>query len=165
MLPPSGRPVFTLGGSWIPQAWGGDAGASLECLLCRDGSCPILQSVRSFELNHILAGRLFSILTFRRAPNPCRQEDIKSTPAFSQSFCPPELRLCRISAVQGPSLQSVLSSRSSVQVCEKVLITERAAGTARHRHLVLHKAPRLLRGLKAVAELLPLPHQPINAMY
>ena len=42
-------------------------------------------------------------------------------------------------AVQGQS-QSFLSSRISVQVCEKVLITERAAGTARHSHFVLPKA-------------------------
>lgn len=71
---------------------------------------------------------------FKGAPEPCRQRDIKSTPVTSRSLGLPELRLCWAWAGQGPSPQRVLSSRSSVQVCEKVLITERAAATAQRRH-------------------------------
>lgn len=107
---------------------------------------------------------LFRSLAFECAPEPYRQKDVKSTPVISQSLCFPGLRLCWTSAVQGPSLQRVLSSRSSVQVCEKVLITKRAAAAAaRHRHFVLHKTPLLLCGFRPMAEILPLSRQPINA--
>lgn len=59
-------------------------------------------------------------------------------------------------AVQGQS-QSFLSSLISVQVCEKVLITERAAGTARHSHFVFHKALEPLEATVTPAQAPPPP--------
>lgn len=95
---------------------------------------------------------------FDARPNPADKRTLGQTSDYLAKAAFSEAKAA--SAVPGRSPQSSLSSRSSVQVCENVLITERPVGTARHRHFVLHKALAALRPPHLGHVPSPLPHQP-----